>query len=338
MVSNFFKYIIMIALTTIITLLVLISGYEIYKRFIWYDNWKLNYSKNGDWYGMLSIPSKDEELMWEYRPYGVFEDSKLGYKIKTNRYGFRDNDYESVAKPAGVYRVAFIGDSTTLGLKVKEEDIFVKEFERIANKRIRGEKLQALNFGIDGYNTIQIYELLKSKVLAFSPDKVVYALNLNDFDLWDASGDKIMYFKEPKLFSPKLINYVVRNRKLKIWDYYHFYFAKNKHIIFPYILEMRDMLKKGGVDFQVVILPTYEYDFKNYIPADIHNEIRNYLISNNIEVIDLLPEFKNHNKPPNFYLAEPGFDKWHPNKEGHRFIAKSILQPVLSHLIGQRLE
>ena len=94
MLSNFFKNMIMIVITAIFTLLILISGYEIYKRFIWYDNWKGNYSKNGDWYGKLTIPSKDEILMWEYRPYGVYEDTKLGYKIETNRYGFRDYDYE----------------------------------------------------------------------------------------------------------------------------------------------------------------------------------------------------------------------------------------------------
>ena len=335
-VPNFIKNIIMIVLTAIITLLILISGYELYNRFIWYDNWKAHYSKYGDWYGMLTIPSKDEVLMWEYRPYGVYEDSRLDYKIETNRYGFRDNDYESPDKPKGIYRVAFIGDSTTLGFKAKGEDVFVREFERLANKTIPGRNVQALNFGVDGYNTIQIFELLKTRAVTFVPDKVVYAFNLNDFDMWNASGQKVLYFKKPKLFFLREFDRFVRNRKLgKIYDYYHFYFDMNRDTVFPYIVKMRDLLREKGVDFQVVILPTFEYDFKKYAPEDLHEKIKHYLMTNNIEVFDLLQEFKKQDKPSSSYLAEPGVDNWHPNKEGHRFMAQSMLQPVLSHLLSQ---
>ena len=81
-----------------------------------YESWKLTYANNGDWYGGLTTVSKNPVLMWEYRPDS--ESNGLRIKIRTNRYGFRDYDYESVAKPTNVSRIAFIGDSVTLGLKV----------------------------------------------------------------------------------------------------------------------------------------------------------------------------------------------------------------------------
>ncbi|MCC6544282.1 MAG: hypothetical protein IT392_07235 [Nitrospirae bacterium] len=333
--SNVMKTMLMIVLTAVITVLIMISGYEIYKRFFWYEKWKSNYSVNGDWYGMMTIPSKDEVLMWEYRPYGSYENSKLGFKIETNRFGFRDEDYETVVKPEDVYRVAFIGDSTTLGFKVNKDDVFVKQFQNLANNAMPDGKVQALNFGIDGYNTIQIHELLKTRVLAYSPDKVVYMLNLNDFDLWNASGNKILYFKKPKLFFLRELYRVVTEWNLgNKYDYYHLYFNRNKDTVYSHILKMRDLLEEKKVKFLVVILPSYEYDFKKYESADLNEMIRSYLTSNKIEVFDLLPEFIKQDKLPSFYMVEPD-DHWHPNKEGHRVIAQGLFRPILSDRLSR---
>ena len=63
------------------------------------------------------------------------------------------------------YRTAFIGDSIVLGMGPFYNKIFVRRFEIEANKLNLTQRVQALNFGIDGYNTIQIYEILRTKVL-----------------------------------------------------------------------------------------------------------------------------------------------------------------------------
>ena len=117
-----------------------------------------------------------------------------------NRWGFRDRDYETPGKPADTHRIAFLGDSVTLGLGVAAEDVFVRRFEDAANGLGLGYTVQALNFSVDGYNTVQVNELLRTKVLPFAPDKVIYVLCLNDFDFADASGMKIRYFRKPKSF------------------------------------------------------------------------------------------------------------------------------------------
>jgi hypothetical protein len=93
------------------------------------------------------------------------------------------------SKDKHLFRVAFIGDSVTLGLKVSEDRTFVRRFEQIARDAYPGRNIQAMNFGIDGYHVMQIYELLRTKVLRFLPDKVVRDVpQWPDFE--DASGKK----------------------------------------------------------------------------------------------------------------------------------------------------
>ena len=157
-----------------IALLGTIVVYETIEHILYY-RWKSKFDNYG-WFGKVTIPSPNKILMWEYKPNGVFKE------IKTNRYGFRESDEISLPKPVGVYRIAFVGDSVTLGIGVENDYTFVRQFETAANSVRPGRKIQALNFSVDGYHTIQIAELLRSKVLQFEPDKVVYVLCLNDFD------------------------------------------------------------------------------------------------------------------------------------------------------------
>ena len=83
-----------------------------------YERWKSHYVNSSEWYGGLTTLSKNPILMWEYRPNAEsrFPESRMDWPvIRTNRYGFRDNNYEFIGRPAEVFRISFIGDSVTLG-------------------------------------------------------------------------------------------------------------------------------------------------------------------------------------------------------------------------------
>ena len=150
------KTVMLLVASTLIAAVLFVSVYEAYHSYKYYQ-WRSDYENSGDWYGGLTIASKNQTLMWEYRPNAESNDPQIGSKIRTNRYGFRDRDYESMGKPKGVTRIAFIGDSVTLGLKVDNQNIFVRKFEDYATDLHPDLRIEALNFGIDGYNTIQIY-------------------------------------------------------------------------------------------------------------------------------------------------------------------------------------
>jgi len=288
-----------------------------------YESWKSHYATDGDWFGGLTTVSANPVLMWEYRPNA--ESSGLSSKIRTNRYGFRDKDYESPAKPGGVYRISFIGDSVTLGLKVDSQDIFTSKFSTYAAEQYPNLGIESTNHGIDGYNAIQIFELLKSRILQFEPDEIVYVMCLNDFDFEESSGDKIRYFNKPDSFILEKLQAIYRD--LLGIDFHQWHFNKNKQQVFNTLLEMQQLLASRNIDFHIAILPVFRFtdpdkSFASYPLSEIHFEISQFLIEQDIHSIDLLESFKNENKPPKYFAH----DIWHPNKEGHEVIATRLLQ------------
>ncbi|MBM3143803.1 MAG: SGNH/GDSL hydrolase family protein [Chloroflexi bacterium] len=305
----------LILLSSILSAVLFIGTFEIISNILYY-RWKADFDNYG-WFGKITIPSPNPVLMWEYRPYGENEG------IKTNRYGFRDLDYESTAKPENTLRVAFAGDSVTLGMGVELEETFVRQFEIEAGQLELQYQVQALDFAVDGYNTPQIYEMIRTKVLGFSPDIVVYAMCMNDFDFTQASGDKILYFQKPKSFF--LMTAEKAYRRLIGGDFHEYFFHKNKDEVFEKILEMRDLLEQEGVVFRVVLLPIFSGTFQNYPLEEMNKEIGVFLEENDIQYLDLLEAFEESGELPAYYA--PGV--WHPNVTGHRFIARQLAPWVL---------
>ena len=82
----------------------------------------------------------------------------------------------------GVVRVAVIGDSYAEAIQVAEN----KTFTAVAGRELadcpllKGKRVEAMNFGVDGYGTAQELITLQRKVWAYSPDIVVLAIFLGN--------------------------------------------------------------------------------------------------------------------------------------------------------------
>jgi lysophospholipase L1-like esterase len=310
----------LILLSSTVSMAILVGVFETIEN-IRYYRWRKNFDNFG-WFGRITVPSPNPVLMWEYRPYGEFKE------LKMNRYGFRDRDYDSTAKPENIYRLAFIGDSVTLGVRVSADQTFVRQFEAAANQVASRYIVQALNFAVDGYGTPQIYEMLRTKALDFAPDKVIYVLCLNDFDFGESSGLKILYFRKPRSFLLPRLETVYQ--RLRGGDYHAYHFRKNKKAVYQNILDMKALLHREAISFQIVVLPVFPRTtagFADYPLRDMHKEIGEFLRENGIRYVDLLDAFTEEGKPPRSYAS----DIWHPNAEGHLFIARKLLPSALSH-------
>ena len=211
---------------------------------------------------------------------------------------------------------------------VDSQRTFVKKFADYASDKHPNLKIQSMNHGIDGYNTIQVSELLASRVLQFEPNKVVYVMCLNDFDFEGAPGDKIRYFKRPPSFIwDRIERFYMRHANT---DWHLWKFEKNKREVFDKIVEMKHLLHAHDIDFQVVVIPVFKFkgsdkNFTAYPLWEMHFAIGKFLAKNQIDFMDLLESFRNQDKPPEYF----GYDSWHPTEEGHDIIAKELLQFVL---------
>jgi hypothetical protein len=114
------------------------------------------------------IPNLD--LLWE------------GHRVRTNSLGCRDHEF-TLEKPPGTIRIAAIGDSSTFGWKVDEEDTYSEALETVLNDFSKGPHFEVMNFGVPGYNSGMEREVLLSKALRFQPDAVLLQFELNDMDL-----------------------------------------------------------------------------------------------------------------------------------------------------------
>src|SRR3954467_713014 len=96
--------------------------------------------------------------------------------VKINSQGLRDREHP-VAKPAGTYRIAILGDSYAEAMQVDEERAFWWLLpERLQACRFAGgKKIETVNFGVSGYGTGHELLTLQERVWQYSPDMVLLA-------------------------------------------------------------------------------------------------------------------------------------------------------------------
>jgi len=117
--------------------------------------------------------SDDPELVYVHRPkftwreHGTTEASGL----------LRPADVTPI-KPAGVWRVAIVGDSVGAALQVAHAQRFPTILERVL--RDVGENVEVLNFCVNGYGTLQEARLVETRLDPFDIDVLVFQYCIND--------------------------------------------------------------------------------------------------------------------------------------------------------------
>jgi lysophospholipase L1-like esterase len=135
---------------------------------------------------------------WELR-YELVPNASTLFKLArfdTNEFGMRD-DPCSLAKPEGLFRIAFVGDSFTMGSGVELRDVFHSRIERALDADRPGRRHECLNFGVGGYNLLSYEGVLREKVARFAPDLVVVCIVSNDLRRPPQSPDLGPYRARP---------------------------------------------------------------------------------------------------------------------------------------------
>ncbi len=109
---------------------------------------------------------------------------------QVNASGFRDVSPAAVprTKPAGEFRIAFLGDSATFGWRGRDDAVVMKAQEAYPHQvqlllnKLPGRKktYRCLNFSVPGYSSHQGRVQLREDVLAYKPDLVIPYFAAND--------------------------------------------------------------------------------------------------------------------------------------------------------------
>jgi hypothetical protein len=132
-------------------------------------------------------PLTNESLVWAKHPIRGWQHAanaeddfvKIGVtqRVRINSHGLREREipYE---KPAGVFRILVIGDSSVVGFEVPPEAVFTRVLEDELKQQ--GLNVEVINAGYRGYGTDQVLLFLKSEGIRYQPDLVLYKWTGND--------------------------------------------------------------------------------------------------------------------------------------------------------------
>jgi lysophospholipase L1-like esterase len=119
-------------------------------------------------YSYIVQPSDCPEMVYELAP-----NLDVLFKLapfQTNAAGQRDTAY-NLPKPPGVFRIAVLGDSLTMGSGVPLEETYHARLEHALNQG--GGTYEVISFGAGGYSLRQYLGVLHCRAAAYDPDLIL---------------------------------------------------------------------------------------------------------------------------------------------------------------------
>jgi len=128
----------------------------------------------------------DPVLGWTLRPGASGWYNREGRAlVQVNSAGQRDREH-APQKPAGVYRIAVLGDAYAEAMQVPMESTYWAQLPGLLGSCgfQQGKRIEVLNFGVRDYGTAQIYLTLERTAIRYAPDLVLLQF---DHDVRDNS-------------------------------------------------------------------------------------------------------------------------------------------------------
>jgi hypothetical protein len=258
-----------------------------------------------------------------YLRYELIPHSKVN-NISINSDGFRGPEY-LVPKAKNAFRIIMLGDSETFSYMLAQKDALANQLEALLNKNSSSLYYEVLNFGVEGYNTLQELEQLKTKGLKYHPDLIILNYCLNDPEPGEYYFNKTFLMRHTALvryFTYRIKKAMIKRerKKLKLRNEVDHYFYLHQPKYFMHvkeaILEMADIAKSRGGKLVFVIFPASSLevkDFKeNYPYYPLHTLVKS-IMTDDIIFIDLIEEFKRLGMSPQDVSINYIYNESHKN-------------------------
>jgi GDSL-like Lipase/Acylhydrolase family len=259
--------------------------------------------------------------------------SLMSVPVRTNEQGFRGPAIAAQAAP-GVARIAFVGDSTTMGWGVAERETFANQV--IAKLQAAGRKVDGFNEGVGNWNTTQELTNFREVGLAMKPDIVVLTYFINDaepmpsypnetwLDLHSAAWIVLNYRLDSLIrqFGPRP-------------DWKHYYRnlyndnAPGWQATQKAIASFAE-IARNGTRIVVFHLPELR-ELKPYPFQDVTDKVRKVVEANGLPFVDLLPTVENLD-PASLWVTVPDP---HPNATADTAFTGGMIKaltPILDEL------
>lgn len=318
---------------------------------------------------------QDAVLGWVHMPdkkgWSVTREYRVPVEI--NQFGLVGPE-TTLEKPAGTFRIAFVGDSLTEAFQVSPEAAFPQLVEKRLNDLAGDKKIETLNFGVTSYGTVKELYVLENEVLKFKPDLVVLGFFTgNDFynNLEEKISSQAQFTPWQKLKNWKKLwwrNHSTAYRWFLEKKARNQFFSNPIPVFTPsgygpgsifgenyseetqmamaktqeYFKKVKNVAVEHQIPVLILILPSKEQvhetlrasDDQNLDWAKPNKILREFLIKENMLYLDTLPTFQSWAKINPKGLAFFKFDG-HPNETGHWLIAKGLLEHFRRNSYGR---
>jgi hypothetical protein len=317
-------------LISLISVFIILLSAEIIMRFSW---------EMGGWIKRpIYKKSSNPYLRYELIP------SAKSSNISINSDGFRGPEY-SIAKPADAFRIIMLGDSETFSVMLSQNETLSAQLENLLNQESHNLHYEVLNFGVEGYNTFQELEMLKTKGLKYNPDLIILNYVLNDPEPGEYYFNKTFLMRHSALvryFTYRIKKALIRRERKKlnirteIDNYYYYHQPKYFIPLKKAILEMADIARERKNKLAVVIFPASSImveDFKESYPYWTLHKLIKSINSDNIIFIDLIDEFNRLSMTPQSVSINYTYDESHKNAVALKVSAQYIYETLKSHRV-----
>ena len=132
----------------------------------------------------------DQTLFWSLRPdtHAIWQDTQ----ISVNHAGTRGA--EIATKQPGELRILSLGESTTFGTAVSDDETYSARLEALLQAGNPNRRVTVINAGVPAYSSFQSLTYLEQRGFALEPDLVLFYHELNDYlptSLRDSSNNEI---------------------------------------------------------------------------------------------------------------------------------------------------
>lgn len=288
----------------------------------------------------LKHPVNDPHLSFAHIPnHSAF---LMGVPVSINSSGLRDREY-TAEKPPGTYRIVMLGDSTTFGWGVAEEQTTAKILEGALNRVgvPLYSRVEVLNAGVGNYNTVQEFHHYLRYDRAFHPDLVVLEYFINDAEPVPVERQfPLLGHSYLAAFTLSRFDAMLRlTRSRPNWkEYYAGLYNDNLfgfHAAKEALAQLATATRADGARLLVTILPELHEINDAYPFEREHRKIKDVLDANRIPHIELIEGLRGHGPESSLWVT-PADD--HPNGKANTLIVDQIVPWIQRNLAVQPAE
>ena len=300
----------------------------------------------------LHVARPDRAWLYGLRPRASAYVPAMGELVyRVNAEGFRDRA-RSRTKSARDFRMLVLGDSIAFGFGVELRDAFPAQLEARVRALVPERTVQALNFGVSGYNPYTEAALLEDAGAAWQPDLVLVQFSINDlgdptlgFDLHtrlEVGPIPDAAYPDPRMRTTALrvpdfaLRACERSRLCAALDALWRARGVARYAlpnpgpgdpVWPWLDaqygRMAAEAERIGAGFALVAFPSPEQ--VGGADGSVPEQLRALGARRGFAVVDLLPAFRDAAGP-----ASPLFrDIWHPTPLGHHVAARATAHALL---------